>query len=106
MIVLGWEIALLLGSFAVLSIISGYAHLRITKIYALAIAEKVESLNDALGEAIESLLSGDMGSIDPPNPLMGIVAQILSQSLEKPSLTAPTQGEDGKFVKKVIEKIS
>ena len=69
MIVLGWEIALLLGSFAV-------------------------------------LLSGDMGSIDPPNPLMGIVAQILSQSLEKPSLTAPTQGEDGKFVKKVIEKIS
>ena len=106
MVVLGWEIALLLGSFAVMTIFSAYAQHRITKTYALAIAERIEELNTALGNAIESILSGEMGGIEPPNPIMGIVAQILSNSLEKPSLPGPTQGEDGKFVKKVVEKIS
>ena len=83
-----------------------YAQLRITKTYALAISERIQELNEALGDAIESIMSGEMGGIEPPNPIMGIVAQILSNSLDKPSLPTATQGEDGKFVKKIVEKIS
>ena len=83
-----------------------YAQLRIMKTYALAISERIQELNDALGDAIESIMSGEMGGIEPPNPIMGIVAQILSNSLDKPQLSGPTQGEDGKFVKKIVEKIS
>ena len=55
-----------------------YAQLRIMKTYALAISERIQELNDALGDAIESIMSGEMGGIEPPNPIMGIVAQILS----------------------------
>tara|TARA_R110002012_G_C11661055_1_gene612201 strand:+ start:2574 stop:2843 length:270 start_codon:yes stop_codon:yes gene_type:complete len=89
-----------------MSIFSAYAQQKITKNYAVALAERIEELNAALGEAIESILGGEMGmAMEPPNPIMGIVAQILSNSLEKP-LTTPIQGEDGKFVKKIVEKIS
>ena len=106
MVVLGWEIPVLLGGIGLSALFSAYAHHRITKTYALAIAEKIEELNTALGDAIESIMSGEMGGIEPPNPIMGIVAQILSNSLDKPSLPTATQGEDGKFVKKIVEKIS
>ena len=106
MVVLGWEIPVLLGGIGLSALFSAYAHKKTTEIYAQALAEKIEDLNNALGEAIESIMSGEMGGIEPPNPIMGIVAQILSQSLDKPQLQSPTQGEDGKFVKKVVEKIS
>ena len=106
---LGWEIPVLLGGIGISALFSAYAHHRITKTYALAISERIQELNDALGDAIESILSGEMGGMEPPNPIMGIVAQILSNSLESPSLPkpgSPIQGEDGKFVKKIVEKIS
>ena len=83
-----------------------YAQLSIMKTYALAISSRIQELNEALGDSIESIMSGEMGGIEPPNPIMGIVAQILSNSLDKPSLPTATQGEDGKFVKKIVEKIS
>ena len=100
------ELVILTGLIIGWGSLTTYAQHRITKTYALAIAERVEELNTALGDAIESILSGEMGGIEPPNPIMGIVAQILSNSLEKPQLPSPTQGEDGKFVKKIVEKIS
>ena len=100
------ELVILTGLIIGWGSLTTYAQHRITKTYALAIAERVEELNTALGDAIASIQSGEMGGIEPPNPIMGIVAQILSNSLEKPTLPGPTQGEDGKFVKKIVQKIS
>ena len=99
------ELVILTGLIIGWGSLTTYAQLKIMKTYALAISERIQELNDALGDAIESIMSGEMGGIEPPNPIMGIVAQILSNSLEKP-LTTPIQGEDGKFVKKIVEKIS
>ena len=72
------------------------------EIAAFTLRNDIETLNEALGEAI---LMVKEGSVAGQSPIAGIITQILQQNLE-PKLDEPKviQGSDGKFSK--IEDIS
>lgn len=96
--VLGWEIAVILAAIVVSSGFSIYAHFKMTQIAASQIASRVQELNEALGEAIQMVGT----TVQPENPLMGIISKILEKQVDAP-VTAKIveQDEKGRFVKKI-----
>ena len=96
--VLGWEIALVVATIIVSSGFSIYAQFRITQIAASQIAARVQELNEALGEAIQMVGN----TVQPENPLMGIISKILEKQVEAPVTAKVIEQDDkGRFVKKV-----
>ena len=98
--VLGWEFAVLLGSIWLTSIFSIYAHIYSSKIAAEAISERISLLDEALGDAIESLVGSGIVA-NPPNPLIGLLTSVIQDSIQKKPIEAviTERSKDGKFRK-------
>jgi len=100
--VLYWEILVLLGGIGISTLISVYAHLRISQITTGQLVDRILDLDQALGEAITQVIEGGIGDIERPNPLVGMLTQYFASQLNPNIIEATvTQGEDGKFVKKM-----
>ena len=91
------EFLVLLGGIIGSLVISTWAHYKITQMATSAIAGKVQELNEALGEAIQLVGSGQQQE----NPLIGLITTILQKEANKPlSAKVIEQDSQGKFVKK------
>ena len=95
------EFWLLLGAVFVSSLISAYAHFRITQIAASNVAGRISELDEALGAAISSILER-ADSVQVENPLMAILAKAIEGKFEAPIGEAKVieTNELGQFVKK------
>ena len=95
---LGVEIAaigLLLGFHWWLSTL---AHRKLLETALIQVSERISDLDLSLGEAVEMVQSR---TVEGQNPLVSVLSQYLSQSLQPEPIQAKVlQGEDGKFVKK------
>ena len=95
---LGVEIAaigLLLGFHWWLSTL---AHRKLLETALIQVSERISDLDFSLGEAVEMVQSR---TGEGQNPLVGVLSQYLSQSLQPDPIQAKVlQGEDGKFLKK------
>jgi hypothetical protein len=100
--VLYWELMVLLGAMTVSTMISIYAHLRISQITTGQLVDRILDLDQALGEAISRVLEGGIGDFEPPNPIVSMLTQYFATQLN-PNIVEATvmQGEDGKFIKKM-----
>lgn len=88
-------IGLLLGFHWLLSIL---AHRKLLENALSQVELAIQSLDMALGEAIEMVSSK---ATEGQNPLVGVLSQILMKNLEPPAIEAKVlQGDDGKFMKK------
>tara|TARA_R100001143_G_C3298253_1_gene104396 strand:- start:76 stop:369 length:294 start_codon:yes stop_codon:yes gene_type:complete len=96
--VLYWEILVLLCGIGLSTVLSIYAHFKITQIAASDISGRIQELNDALGEAITMVGAGGQ----PENPLLAILSKVLEKQIDNP-ITAHIveKDESGKFVKKI-----
>ena len=96
---LGVEIAvigLLLGFHWWFSIL---AHRKLLVESVEKVGNRIQDLDEALGEAIEMVSSRSM---EGQNPLVGVLSQVLMDNLSAPKIEAKViQGDDGKFVKKI-----
>ncbi len=100
--VLYWEILVLLGGIGISTVISVYAHYKITQIGASSIAGRISQLDEALGTAIQSILER-ADNVQVENPLMAILAKALDNKIEAPIIEATVMPKDdlGRFVKKI-----
>ena len=93
------EIALLGAIIALATAIQIYATFKIVQIAASTIVGSVNNLDNAIAEAISSVVEQGIGSFEPPNPLVGILADYMRSNL--PTQTAEVQVLDrdpsGKF---------
>ena len=100
--VLYWEILVLLGGIGISTVISVYAHYKITQIGAPSIAGRISQLDEALGTAIQSILER-ADNVQVENPLMAILAKALDNKIDSPIIEATVMPKDdlGRFVKKI-----
>ena len=91
----------MLGAIIVSSLISAYAHFRITQIAASNVAGRISELDSALGTAIQSILER-ADTVQAENPLMAILAKAIEGKFEAPIGDAKVieKNELGQFVKK------
>lgn len=96
------EIALLTAIIALATAIQIFATFKIVQISTSAIVSSVQTLDSAIAEAIQSVVQEGIGNFEPPNPIVGILADYFRANL--PSATAEVQildrDDDGKFLKK------
>ena len=76
-----------------------YATFKITQISTSAVVSSVQQLDGAIAEAISSVVEQGIGTFEPPNPLIGILAEYLQSNLNKPTAEVKVieRDSDGKF---------
>tara|TARA_R100001086_G_scaffold240859_1_gene167369 strand:+ start:418 stop:753 length:336 start_codon:yes stop_codon:yes gene_type:complete len=93
------EIALFCAIIALATAIQIYATFKIVQIAASTIVGSVNRLDNAIAEAIDSVVGQGIGQFEPPNPIVSILADYVKSQL--PSQTAEVQvlarDNDGKF---------
>lgn len=69
----------------------------LVRIQGEIIADRVEDLNTALGEAMQNF--ADMGGMEPPNPILGMLTEVFRRNMESqvaPKIIPP-KDEKGQF---------
>ena len=96
------EIALGIAIIALATMIQIFATFKIVQISTSAVVGAVQQLDSALGEAISSVVEQGIGSFEPPNPLIAILADYMKQNLQPGTaeVTVLDRSEDGKFISK------
>jgi len=59
----------------------------------------IGQLDSSIGEAVQKLVEGGLGDMEPINPIQQAIAQMLTKNLNQPTIEAVIQdrGTDGKF---------
>jgi len=95
------QIALETASILILCAFIFSSQLYITKILLKNVNARITQLDSNLAEAIKNVIDSKIGeNFDAPNPLVGIIGEILKNNLNKPDI--PRSG-DGKFT--IVEEI-
>ena len=84
------------------SILNAWISFRISQIATSTVVAHVQTLDNALGEAIKGIVEGEMGNFEPPNPLIGIIAEVMKKNLANDpapitDVTVLARDAEGKF---------
>ena len=80
------EIALICLIIALATMIQIYATFKIVQIGTAALVNRSGELDSTLAEAIASVVENGLGSFEPPNPIVSILADYMKSNLN-PSVT-------------------
>ena len=95
------EIALETASILILCAFIFSSQLYITKILLKNVNARITQLDSNLAEAIKNVIDSKIGeNFDAPNPLVGIIGEILKNNLNKQEMP---RTKDGKFT--IVEEI-
>ena len=73
---------------------------KILQLIAGLLVESTQELKSQLGEAIAFISEGAIGDFEPPNPIVGLLANVIQQKFEQAPLEATVlRADDGKFKK-------
>ncbi len=84
------------------TILNAFITFRISQIATSTVVAHVQTLDNALGEAIKGIVEGEMGNFEPPNPLVGILSEILKKNIHNDpgpitDVTVLARDAEGKF---------
>jgi len=95
------EIALLTAIVILMTMIQVFATFKIVQISTSTLVQSVHQLDTAIAEAISSVVEQGVANFEPPNPLIGILADVMKQNLNKGTAEVQVieRDESGKFSK-------
>ena len=95
------QIALEIASIIILCTFFLASQIYITRILLKSVNLRITQLDSNLAEAINSVIESKIGeNFDAPNPLVGIITEMMKNNMNKANIPRDT---DGKF--KVIEEL-
>ena len=98
--VLSIETIVIISSIWLSSLLIIVINRKILQIIAGLLVESIQDLKSQLGEAIAFISEGGIGDFEPPNPIVGLLANVIQQKFEQAPLEATVlRADDGKFKK-------
>ena len=73
---------------------------KILQLIAGLLVESIQDLKSQLQEAISFISEGAIGDFEPPNPIVGLLANVIQQKFDQAPIEATVlRADDGKFKK-------
>ena len=98
--VLNLETILIISSIWLASLLIIVINRKILQLIAGLLVESIQDLKSQLEEAIAFISEGGIGDFEPPNPIVGMLANVIQQKFDQAPIEATVlRADDGKFKK-------
>ena len=98
--VLNIETIIIISSIWLASLLIIVINRKILQLIAGLLVESIQDLKSQLEEAIAFISEGAIGDFEPPNPIVGMLANVIQQKFDQAPIEATVlRADDGKFKK-------